>query len=211
MWKTSGNLKRVMILILLLSIQGTWCTPGLNPDGSLNKETISKFYLDGDFETVITALEHYRKQNPDMSKDDQIFIYKHLSVIYASNPETKDKGESYMYQLLKLVPTIDLIDMYISDNIESIFLRVKERYQRMESQRGASKPSASEKPEAQASSPTPAPQQKPTAQPADKKSKKGKKWIWWTAGGVALAGAVTFFLVSSSDDTGTTTTISNYE
>jgi hypothetical protein len=190
---------------LFLAVQTGWCSAGINPDGSLNRETITKFYMNGDFQDVIDALEEFRKHNPSPSREDQIFIYKHLSVVYASNPETKDKAESYMYQLLKLVPTIDLIDMYISDNIESIFLRVKERYQRMEKQR---------EPSDQSRAASPGPEARAGAGEERKSGKdtKNRKWIWWAAGGTAVVGVVTVFLLASGgEESGDINTISNYE
>ncbi|MFC1586001.1 hypothetical protein ACFL5V_10675 [Fibrobacterota bacterium] len=198
-------------LAVFLIMQSGWCVPGLNPDGSLDKETISALYFNGDFKAVVDALETFRKGTPSPGKEDRIFMYKYLSVIYASKPETKDKGESYMYQLLKLVPTVDLIDMYISDNIESIFLRVKERYQRMESDRPDPVPPEDENanlksPSAQAGTSTETDQKQETQE-----GPKIKRWMWWTAGGVAVAGIVTVFLVSGGDNSPEVNTISNYE
>lgn len=181
----------------------TWCVPGINPDGSLNREVISKFYFDGDFEAVITSLESFRKDQPDINNEDLIFMYKHLSVVYASNPDTKDKGESYMYQLLKLIPTVDLIDMYISDNIESIFIRVKDRYKLMEE-----KGLVSKDPPSETNDPI---HQEPSSK---KKQEEGQnntpKIMMWTLGGVVLAGIVTYFVMAGNDDPAEVNNISNY-
>jgi len=159
--------------------------PGLNEDGSLNKETIKEFYFGGDFPNVLNALEHFRKNNPDASKEDLIFVYKYLGVVYASDPETKDRAESYMYQLLKLIPAVDLVDMYISDNIESIFRTVKERFYRMEKRQN---PAGSSIATSKSSS-------------SDKEVPLHKnRTVWMVAGGFAVVTAVTLFLIFSNGD-----------
>jgi len=102
---------------------------GFKLDGTLDKEAISNAYFEGEFSTVLPPLETYRQNFPaSATRDDSIFVYKYLSVIYAADPETKAKAESYMVQLLKLMPTIELIDVYMTDNIQAIFRKVKDEY-----------------------------------------------------------------------------------
>ena len=59
---------------------------------------------------------------------DSIFVYKYHRVIYVANPTTRQKGEKCMVQLIKMKPAIELIDIYISDNIAAIFKDVKTNY-----------------------------------------------------------------------------------
>ncbi len=94
---------------------------GFNIDGTLDKKAISHAYFEGEFSRILPPLETFRQSYPNPSKDDQIFVYKYLSVIYAADSSTRKKAECYMIQLVKLMPTIELIDLYISDNIEAIF------------------------------------------------------------------------------------------
>ncbi|MFC1586148.1 hypothetical protein ACFL5V_11415 [Fibrobacterota bacterium] len=193
------SIKTIIVLLLFASGSTSWTMPGLLEDGSLNREEIQKLYFDGEFEPVAAALEQFRKINPQASEEDRIFMYKYLSVVYAANSETRDKAESYMYQLLKLVPAVDLMDMYISDSIKAIFNKVKTEYQARnqpaapKEQKKQSDPVVVKKPD-----PAPAPQA-PAEKEADK-PEPNRRWIWWTAGGLAVAGAVTAFVLLSGDE-----------
>ena len=101
---------------------------GFKLDGSLDKPVISKAYFEGDFHRILPPLEAWRTSRAAKTHEDSIFVYKYLSVIYAADSTTRNKAESYMVQLLKLMPTIELVDMYISDNIEAIFKDVQEKF-----------------------------------------------------------------------------------
>jgi len=155
---------------------------GLNADGSLDRPKISKAYFEGDFDQVVEALEAFRKLHPDPTREDRIYTYKYLSVIYAAKPETRAKAESYMYQLLKIMPSIELMDLYISDNIESIFNTVRARYEQQ--QRYGLDSGQGSRPAAGAAKPVQA------ADPA-------LSWVWWTAGAVGIAAAVAGFVYLS--------------
>jgi hypothetical protein len=184
-----------MLLVLLQC--GFTAVPGLNPDNSLDRSKISRAYFEGDFDLVEGALEAFRKAQPNPSKDDRIYMYKYLSVINAARPETKAKAESYMYQLLKLVPTMELMDLYISDNVESIFTTVRARFEQqqrigLDSGQGeisAQKAKASSPPAAPAASLSaqkPAPVSPPAKQ-AKLETRGSTAWIWWTAGALSVA------------------------
>jgi hypothetical protein len=183
------NMSKVCLLILGLGcFWQALSLPGIKEDGSLDKETISNFYFEGNFVKVVEALEHFRDNNPDASKEDMIFVLKHLSVVYASQDETREKAESFMYQLLKLEPNIDLIDMYVSDNIEAIFNKVKERHNRL------TPPSGVGGKMAESNESTSSGKGKP------KPEKKSKKWLLWAAGGTALAAGFTAFILFSGEE-----------
>lgn len=78
-----------------------------------------------------------------------------------------------MLQLIKIVPAVQLIDLYVSDNILSIFKNVKQGYeQQQEHLQGHDKNGHSK------TNTTPI---------AEGKS---NNWIWWTAAGVGLTTAV---------------------
>ena len=103
-----------------------------------------------------------------------------------------------MYQLLKLVPTATLIDMYISDNIKSIFKNVKEEYlERTQYIQGKKQKKPSEPETITPASTT----QVVPAKKSEQKPQKSKKWIWWTAGGAVVAIiVVTFILLSGQEE-----------
>jgi hypothetical protein len=165
---------------------------GFNVDGTLDKNAISHAYFEGEFSRILPPLETFRQSYPNPSKDDQIFVYKYLSVIYAADSSTRKKAESYMVQLVKLMPTIELIDLYISDNIQAIFKDVKanflkqQKYVREHDVYGH--PSGSEM----------------DSTSTDKPRKKSHPAFWWTLGGLGLtASAVTtYFLLSESPASG---------
>ncbi len=189
---------------------------GVNADGTLDKKVVSQAYFEGEFWTVITALETFRKSGVKCTREDSVYTFKYLSVIYAADATTRNKAESYMYQLLKMMPTIDLLDLYISDNIESIFKKVKNDYDRIEKIRpegiAANPPQGpdSSKSRAQAAS-APAKNSSPpdetaqansaTPQPQEGKSKSGiKPWVPITIAGVGVvAASVTYLVLSQSN------------
>src|SRR6185436_11453285 len=108
------------------------------------------------------------------------------------------KGEGYLFSLLQIVPTITLLDMYISDAVESIFTNVRQRYVNMSKEiddnesaaqpapaRAEAKPAqAKPAPAAPARPVDPAP--KPSEKAAKAKTSTGK-WVAWTAAGAAAA------------------------
>jgi hypothetical protein len=160
---------------------------GFKLDGTLDKEAISHAYFEGEFSRILPPLEVYRQSFPaSATKEDSIFVYKYLSVIYAASPPTRQKGESCMVQLIKMKPTIELIDLYISDSIEAIFKNVKQRYELREKYTQAHDLVGNEK--------------KDTASLATPKT-HSRKWIWWTLGGVGTAViATTAYFALTGDD-----------
>jgi hypothetical protein len=109
---------------------------GILADGSLDKEMVHRMYMDGDFNKVENTLEYYRAHHDPLSNADKIVVYKYLGVIYSARPDTRAKGEGYLFSLLQMVPTITLLDMYIGDAVESIVSGVRLRYQVMEKEYG---------------------------------------------------------------------------
>ena len=85
-------------------------------------------YLDGDFDQAIHALEGALKGRKPLSHADSIFIFKHLGVMYAASPATREKGRYYMLQLISIEPTARILDMYASDMIYLIFRNIQEEY-----------------------------------------------------------------------------------
>jgi hypothetical protein len=55
------------------------------------------------------------------SLEDSIFIVKHLTVVYMANPATREKGKGYVFRLLELMPSVKIVDMFVSDEIDGIF------------------------------------------------------------------------------------------
>lgn len=185
-------------LVLALAATNGFCGFGFKLDGSLDKESISKSYFEGDFGRVLPPLEMYRQSFPaTATREDSIFVFKYLSVIYAADSSTKAKAESYMVQLVKLMPTIELIDLYISDNIQAIFKNVKENY--LKQQKYVREHDIYGHPN------DPKTSSKPTGQNVAVSSGSNNA-IWWTAGGLAaaaVAGGIIYIVLNdgkSSED-----------
>lgn len=162
---------------------------GFNLDGTLDKAAISKSYFEGDFSRILPPLETWRQGLAEnKTRDDSIFVIKYLSVIYAANPATKEKSKSFMFQLLSLAPTIEILDMYASDEIERMFHTVKtefkerNQYVKTHDELGKEKvPSMTKAPE-----------------------NRSSKWVWWTAGGIGLAATAigAYFLLEPTTTAG---------
>ena len=94
---------------------------GMEP---LDQKRIHALYNDGDFDAVVSALEAFVRRSGGYPRADSVFVAKHLAVVYSANPATREKGKYYMYQLLELLPSAKLVDMYVSDEIDRIFEKV---------------------------------------------------------------------------------------
>ena len=94
----------------------------------LDQKKIHAIYLDGEFEAVIASIDTFTRANSTYSKTDSIFIAKHLAVVYTANPATRERGKNYMFRLLDLLPTVKILDMFVSDEIDRIFEKVREEY-----------------------------------------------------------------------------------
>lgn len=179
MWTKVG-----ILATLLMSAVPCYAAFGWKLDGTLDKPAISYSYFEGDFYRILPPLEAWRASRATKNREDSIFVYKYLSVIYAADSSTRNKAESYMVQLLKLMPTIELVDMYISDNIESIFKNVQEKYLKQQQyvrhhdDLGRSIQDSTNAKE----------NKEPRV--AKEKSSHTSAWLWWTVGGVGVAAAV---------------------
>ncbi len=169
-----------MLLGLLILAPRAFAAFGFNLDGTLDKPAISKAYFESDFVRIVLPLETWRQGVADnKTSEDSIFVFKYLSVIYAANPATKEKSRSFMFMLLTLAPTIEILDMYASDEIELMFRSVKrefkERNDYLSTHDHLGKEKTKDVPQQSVSPATKAPET------------KSSKWVWWTAGGIGLA------------------------
>ena len=107
----------------------TASAPGIAPvKETLEQGRIHDLYNNGDFEPVISVLQSFISRNKTYSLSDSVFIAKHLAVVYSANPDTREKGKYYMFRLLELLPSAKLVDMYVSDEVDRIFDKVREEY-----------------------------------------------------------------------------------
>jgi hypothetical protein len=120
-----------MLLIPFLALALTASQPVKPlPMGNLplDQKRIHQDYNDGSFEAVIRDIEAFQKKHETYNYSDSIFIAKHLAVVYSANPDTREKGKYYMYRLLEMLPSAKLLDMYVSDEIDRIFDKIKEEF-----------------------------------------------------------------------------------
>ncbi len=94
----------------------------------LDSSKIHSLYKDADFEEAITKLESLLSSNARFARNDSIFIFKYLGVMYAAQERTREKGRYYMHQLLMVDPEAKIVDMYASNMIYQTFKTVQEEF-----------------------------------------------------------------------------------
>ena len=99
-----------------------------NGPGWLDQEKIHSEYNEGDFDKVVIILETFMSTHKTYTFQDSVFIAKHLAVVYTANPNTREKGKYYMFRLLTLLPSAKLVDMFVSDEIDRIFEKVRDEF-----------------------------------------------------------------------------------
>ena len=157
---------------------------------ALDTAKLHATYLDGDFEQAIRTMEAALKGRKPLSHGDSVFIFKHLGVMYAATPATREKGRYYMAQLIYIEPTAKILDMYASDMIYLIFRNVQEEFE--------TKHPRAAKPETLAADTVPKPVAVPAPAPAPvarQGSGKSKTLYWVTGGAVVAAGTVGLLFV----------------
>jgi hypothetical protein len=105
----------------------------------LDQKAIHDEYVNGNFETVIERITAFQKGNPAHSREDSIFIARHLAVVLAANPKSVEAGKHWMHRLILLSPTADLSGMFVSEEIDRLFERVKQEARVMSGDRGRRK------------------------------------------------------------------------
>jgi hypothetical protein len=168
--------------------------------GELDLKKIHSEYNDGNFEKVVNTLEAFMAAHKTYSFQDSLFIAKHLAVVYTANPETREKGKYYMYRLLTLLPSAKLVDMYVSDEIDRIFDKVREEFLARQHGFGVdtARVAVPEKAPTGAHGNAAGPiEPRPDSRPAPRKEGHAALWV---TGGVAVAAAglaATYFLIQS--------------
>ncbi len=172
----------------LLPLLLLWGVVSAASAAPLNRAQIQDEYREGNFETVSQLLEAFRSKNSLYSSEDSVFIAKYLGVVYAAHPATREKGRYFMYQMLELNPRANLLDMFVSEEIDRIFEKVRAEHA-LVSNRGDGK--------------DPRGPSEAKTQPTTKRSSQA---VYWVVGGTAVAvGIATYWFFSR--DPGETHTI----
>lgn len=168
----------------------------------LEQKKIHAEYNEGNFEHVTAALEGFMAQNKTYNKSDSVFIAKHLAVVYTANPATREKGKYYMYKLLELLPSAKLVDMYVSDEIDRIFEKVREEFVSRQQSFGVDTLALTVPSKAPANESAPQSTRKENPQQHLEKSASKSSTVYWLAGGavVVAASVVTYLVFNTSDE-----------
>lgn len=161
---------RIPVLIAILACAAGEAAAAPRP---LDRARVHGLYQDGEFEKVVGELASYGKGACACTRDDSVFAEKHLAVVLAANPVTRELGRYHMHRLLELAPRADLLDMYIGEEVDGVFEKVRKEHALREAD-PAPKPGAVRKPGAEdrpspraaAAQPAPAPTLAQAAAPA---------------------------------------------
>ncbi len=91
----------------------------------IDQKAVHDEYMNGNFETVVARIEDFRKKHPAHSREDSLFIARHLGVVLSADPRTAQAGKYWMHNLLSLSLDADLSGMYASESIERAFGKMK--------------------------------------------------------------------------------------
>ncbi|MEO6094765.1 MAG: hypothetical protein ABIW76_03460 [Fibrobacteria bacterium] len=198
----------------------------------LNQKEIHAAYNEGDFEKVTALIDAFTRANKNHSRGDSIFIAKHLAVVYSANPQSREKGRYFMYRLLEMMPSAELVDMFVSDEIDRIFEKVRKEFLTRQQGFGVdstqismpekaatgSQGTASNQPAAPHNSTAPSAPSAPVNHSEEylAATKEEAQPVWrkngfWIAGGIglAVAGAAAYFIYTQDEPTGKTIVIPN--
>jgi hypothetical protein len=169
---------------------------------ALDQKRIHSEYNEGNFELVLKTLEAFMAQNKSTSNSDSVFIAKHLAVVYSANPATREKGKYYMYRLLELLPSAKLVDMYVSDEIDRIFEKVREEFISRQASFGVDTLAMKVPKGAPATDPARQSTPKQTDQPRVAKEESNVGTLYWVAGSTAVvvASVATYLMLSVAED-----------
>jgi hypothetical protein len=190
-------------------------------NGNLDQAALSAAYQDSDWEKIADCLHTFLKEGGEaVSREDRIFAFKYLGVIYAADSTARPKAESYFTRLLALAPRIEIVDMLPSKRVNDLFREVKsdhlerKNYSQRFDEYGNEADATSNQPNSSSGTHPSKNSSGLTQRDASgnsgssRKGKNGSKlegsdhsWLWWTLGltAVAGAGAGAYFLSVKED------------
>ncbi len=98
------------------------------PPDTLDFSALKAEYLEGNFESLSQRLEVFRRARPESRSEDSFAVARFLGVVYAADPETREKGKYWLYKMLEVRPTSDLLDLYVSEEVSNIFERLRQEF-----------------------------------------------------------------------------------
>lgn len=191
--------------IVGLVFAGLLFLPAIAFAASVDQAAIHHAYNEGDFDAVLKLTEPFTKANGGFSHADSVFVFKHLAVVHTANPKTREKGKFYMYRLLEMLPSAELVDMFVSDEVDRIFDKVRKEFKMRQQNFGVDttlislpEKAPASRPAAGASAPAPVSEPGP-AGTAPKRKETDPMW-YWVAGGAVVAGAGLAAILLMQDD-----------
>lgn len=175
-----------------------FAAPGTSPSTEFMMNEVRHWYMEGEFAKAIGILQKHLSANAKLDRQDSIFIYKHLGVMYSAEYETREKGKWAFHKLLLVDTAAKITDMYASDMIYAIFRTVSEEAEASRLENRVSKPSGlvGKQPETDTAK---EPGQKPIAM--QEKRRIGFPYFWVGATTViALGAGVTGYFVLAEKD-----------
>ncbi len=142
--------RRIITLAFALSASLAAAAPR-----ALDQTRIHASYHDGDFEKVIKELEAYQKSGRKCAPSESLFIEKYLAVVYAANPGTRELGRYHMFRMLDLAPGADLLDMFVGEEVDAVFEKVRKEHSLRSVAAKAAAPAASTREAAPAAAQSP--------------------------------------------------------
>jgi hypothetical protein len=94
----------------------------------VDQKRVHSEYGDGNFETVLQILEDFRAGHERYRAADSVVVAKYLGVVYAANPATREKGKYWLYRMLQLDPGQDLVDLYVGEEVQGVFEKVRQEF-----------------------------------------------------------------------------------
>jgi hypothetical protein len=128
---------RTILSLLAVSASAAVAAP------SFDQVRIRSDYRDGEFEKVIRELRGFLKTGRACSRSDSIFLAKHLGVVYAAHPGTRELGRHHMFRLLRMAPESDLLDMFVGEEVGGVFEKVRKEHALSLAESGPQTPRAS--------------------------------------------------------------------
>ena len=111
------------LLIACLLLQ-----PAVAATATIDHDAVHHAYNEGDFDAVLKLTDPFTNGKASYSCSDSAFVFKHLAVVYSANPKTREKGKYYMYRMLEMLPSAELVDMYVSDEVDRLFDKVRKDF-----------------------------------------------------------------------------------
>jgi hypothetical protein len=103
-------------------------TTTVAPVDTLDIKRVQAEYGDGNFETVVQILEDFRTKQKNSRPRDSVLVAKFLGVVFASNPNSREKGKYWLYRMLQMEPREDLVDLYVGEEVQNTFDKVRQEF-----------------------------------------------------------------------------------